>query len=91
MNKSNRDRDARPTSVTSKQVRALQVDLKLGGVSMQKAMDAVCALAKAAAKVSLPEGEELRTVLLRAWRRDYGALRFCYPRWWSVYLRGTGK
>ncbi len=57
------------------------------GVTMREATEAVSALAKAASKVPFPEGQELRTVRLRAWRRDFGALRFCCPRWWNVFLR----
>ncbi len=65
---------------------SIPVRIEIPGVSMQEATEVVRILAKVAAKVPFPEGRELRSVLLRAWRRDYGALRFCCPRWWGVFL-----
>ena len=52
------------------------------GISSQEA-EAFRVFTKAVATFPL-EGQELRTILLRAWRRDYGALRFCYPQWRDV-------
>jgi len=55
------------------------------GVTMQQASEAMLEFGKAAAKV--PFIVE-RSVLLRAWRREYGISRFVYPRWWRVFLFG---
>lgn len=52
-----------------------------GAVSSPEAAEVLRALAKMVAK-----GPELRAVRLRTWRWDHGALRFCCPGWWSVYL-----
>lgn len=56
------------------------------GVTLEQATVAMRRLGEAAAKVPFPEGAELRLVLLRAWKRDCGLLRFFHVGWWQVFL-----
>ena len=56
------------------------------GITLQQAERTFKQLGDAAAKVKFSEGAELRLLLLRAWRRDRGVLRFLYPEWWRLKL-----
>lgn len=53
------------------------------GVTMAEASEAMKKLGEAAAKVPFPE---LRLILMNAYRRDLGPLRFLHPGWWAAFL-----
>lgn len=56
------------------------------GVTMDEAAEAVKKLGEAAAKVPFPDREELRLILMTAYRRDWGPCRFFHPGWWDAFL-----
>jgi hypothetical protein len=56
------------------------------GVTIAEATEAIKKLGDAAAKVPFPDGEELRSIMLRAWMRDCGIFRFLHPEWWRLWL-----
>ncbi len=37
-------------------------------------------------KVPFPTRRELRLILMGAYRREWGPLRFFYPSWWDAFL-----
>ena len=57
------------------------------GLTVAQAAEAIEQLGEAAAKVPFPHGEELRLILLSAWKRDYGVFRFFHLGWWRVWLK----
>lgn len=56
------------------------------GVTMAEASEAIKKLGEAAAKVPFADRKTLRLVLLNAYRRDLGPLRFLHPGWWTAFL-----
>jgi hypothetical protein len=56
------------------------------GVKMTEASEAIKKLGEAAAKVPLPDRKTLRLIMMNAYRRDLGPLRFLHPGWWDAFL-----
>jgi hypothetical protein len=56
------------------------------GVTMTEASEAIEKLGKAAAKVPFPDPKTLRLIMMNAYRRDLGPLRFLHPGWWDAFL-----
>ena len=59
---------------------------EFGSVSAAEAIQAIKKLAQAAAKVPFPNGTDLRSILLSAYRREWGVLRFLHLGWWRVFV-----
>ena len=54
------------------------------GVTAEEANRALRQLGTIAARVPFPEGRELRAIMLRYYRREYGLLRILIPGWWAT-------
>ena len=67
-------------------LRGIVIWQQAGRVTMDEAAEAIKKLGEAAAKVPFPDRKELRLILMRAYRRDWGPLRFFHPGWWDAFL-----
>ena len=56
------------------------------GLSAQEMTGAMNRMAKVARKVPFPRGEELRQILLAAWKREWGIFRFLIWGYWMCFF-----